>query len=196
MRAVLIANPVCGDDEPNAAKVPDAVSCLGAVGMHVDVRWTSRERSARLVTVEALAEGVDSFIVGGGDGTVSEVARELVGTPATLGILPIGTFNNIARSLGVPMDLSGACDLIIGGHIDTIDIGLLEGHGYFFFRSVSKSKMANGATSFAPFGSRGAFARRLSSSHSIVRSRRPHLVKPCSIVQPGIRGVRCCVAVG
>ena len=52
----------------------------------------------------SVAAGVEVVLVGGGDGTVSEIARELVDKPGTLGILPIGTFNNSARSIGVPAD--------------------------------------------------------------------------------------------
>jgi len=69
--------------------------------------------------------------LGGGDGTVSEVARELVHKPATLGILPIGTFNNIARSIGVPADLPVAANIIATGHESKINVGLANDTHYF-----------------------------------------------------------------
>jgi hypothetical protein len=80
----------------------------------------------------AVAAGVEKVLVVGGDGTVSEVARELVYKPGTLGILPIGTFNNIARSIGVPADLPVATNIIATGHESKIDVGLANDTHYFF----------------------------------------------------------------
>ncbi len=79
-----------------------------------------------------MREGVEAVIVGGGDGTVSDAARELVKTKVALGILPIGTFNNIARSVGVVGDLEAGCAIIAEGHTREIDIGLANGRQYFF----------------------------------------------------------------
>ena len=64
-----------------------------------------KERGAGVIARDTVAAGVEVVLVGGGDGTVREVARELVYKPGNLGILPIGIFNNIARSIGVPAEL-------------------------------------------------------------------------------------------
>ena len=85
-----------------------------------------------MIAREAVADGVEVVLVGGGDGTVSEVARELVHKSATLGILPIGTFNNIARSIGVLSDLPVATNIIATGHVNEIDVGLANDTHYFF----------------------------------------------------------------
>jgi diacylglycerol kinase (ATP) len=85
-----------------------------------------------VIAREAVASGVEVVLVGGGDGTVSEVARELVYKSGTLGILPIGTFNNIARSIGVPADLPVATNIIATGHESKIDVGLANDTHYFF----------------------------------------------------------------
>jgi diacylglycerol kinase (ATP) len=85
-----------------------------------------------VIAREAVAEGAEVILVGGGDGTVSEVARELVNQRVTLGILPIGTFNNIARSVGVLGDLSAAAEVIAAGHVRKIDVGLANETHYFF----------------------------------------------------------------
>lgn len=132
MRAVLIINPVSGDDEPNTAKVPAIQSWLRDARIEADIRFTSPEQPAGLIAREALAAGVQTILAGGGDGTVSEVAREMVSQPATLGILPIGTFNNIARSIGVLTDLPEAARIIAAGHVRKIDVGLANDSHYFF----------------------------------------------------------------
>lgn len=132
MRALVIINPASGDGEPNEAKVPRIQAALAGGPFSMEVAYTTPERDARAIARDALADGVGSLIVGGGDGTVSEVARELVHTEATLGILPLGTFNNIARSLGIPGDLAQACGVVRSGQARAIDAGIANGKEYFF----------------------------------------------------------------
>jgi len=132
MRAVLIINPVSGDDEPNSQKVESIQAWLTSAPFKAEVCYTTKERGAAVIAREAIAEGVEVVLVGGGDGTVSEVARELVHKPATLGILPIGTFNNIARSVGVLAELPVATSIIAAGHVREIDVGLANDTHYFF----------------------------------------------------------------
>lgn len=132
MRAVLIINPVSGDDEPNSQKVATIQTWLTTAPFEAEVCYTTRERGAGSIAREAVASGVEAVLVGGGDGTVSEVARELVHKPATLGILPIGTFNNIARSVGVLAELPVATRIIAAGQVREIDVGLANDTHYFF----------------------------------------------------------------
>jgi len=132
MRAVLIINPVSGDDEPNSQKVETIQTWLTSAPFKAEVCYTTKERGAALIAREAIAAGVEVVLVGGGDGTVSEVARELVHKPATLGILPIGTFNNIARSVGVLAELPVATSIIAAGHVREIDVGIANDTHYFF----------------------------------------------------------------
>ncbi len=132
MRARLIINPVSGDDEPNTGKVSAIQSWLARGPFLAEVAYTAPDRTAGQLAREAVELGMEIVLVGGGDGTVSEAARELVHTPATLGILPIGTFNNIARSVGIPHDLPAACGIITQGHHREIDVGLANNSRFFF----------------------------------------------------------------
>jgi YegS/Rv2252/BmrU family lipid kinase len=63
------------------------------------------------------------IIAAGGDGTVEAVASGLVGTDTTLGIVPLGTYNNVATCLGIPTDVAQACALIAGGTARRVDVG-------------------------------------------------------------------------
>src|SRR6185436_6567183 len=69
------------------------------------------------------------IVVAAGDGTIGDVAAELVGSSTALAIVPIGTMNNLARSLGVPLGIDDACALIGMGTTRLIDIGRMTSEG-------------------------------------------------------------------
>jgi diacylglycerol kinase (ATP) len=81
---------------------------------------------------ESVNSGVNLVIAAGGDGTVREAAAGLVGTSIPLGIIPIGTFNNLALSLDLPHDPILACELIESGATRAIDVGVADGRNFFF----------------------------------------------------------------
>ena len=76
------------------------------------------------VVQDALAQGIRMFVVCGGDGTISAVARALAGTRATLGIIPTGTQNNVALSLGIPADIPAAVAILRTGRRIKVDVGM------------------------------------------------------------------------
>jgi diacylglycerol kinase (ATP) len=82
---------------------------------------------------------VDRVIVGGGDGTLHLALQGLVETGLPLGILPLGTANNLARTLGIPADPLAACDVIAQGHRRRIDIGLVNDRYFFTTASIGLS---------------------------------------------------------
>ena len=66
-------------------------------------------------------------ILGGGDGTLSENVDHFLGTKTVLGVLPFGTANSFARTLGLPLDVDGAIEVIAGGNPRRIDLGAIAG---------------------------------------------------------------------
>jgi len=72
---------------------------------------------------DAVRDGYDVVVAAGGDGTVGQIAVELLGTRTALGILPLGSVMNIARSLGLPRDVDAAADVLATGRIRAIDTG-------------------------------------------------------------------------
>lgn len=80
---------------------------------------------------EAALAGADLVVAAGGDGTIGEVANGLVGTSATLGVLPLGTGNDFARTIGIGTDLNLAARTLGQGQAQTIDLGKLDRGGYF-----------------------------------------------------------------
>lgn len=131
-RARLIVNPVSGSDQPNLEKLPEIVAAMEAGGLRSDIAFTTPDESPTEIAQRAVQEGYDLVVVGGGDGTVSEVAKGLLHAAIPLGIVPIGTYNNIARSLNLPTDLAEACQVLARGQIKQVDVGVANGEHYFF----------------------------------------------------------------
>jgi len=125
-QARLIFNPRSKMASDGTYRLEDIVSHLRLHGIQAEVGFKTSGKVARALAREAVDQGVDMVIVAGGDGTIEDVAGELVGTPTSLGILPLGTMNNLARALGIPLLLDDACALLGGGITRHIDIGRLK----------------------------------------------------------------------
>lgn len=78
---------------------------------------------------EVLAAGSRLLIVGGGDGTLSSVCTLLAHSEVTLGVIPLGTANDFARTVGIPTGVDRACDVIADGQVVDVDLGMLDGMG-------------------------------------------------------------------
>ncbi len=81
----------------------------------------------------------DLVIVCGGDGSVSSAALAAMESGLPLGIIPMGTANDLARTLGIPMDLAGAADVIARGETRRVDVGTVNGHAFFNVASIGLS---------------------------------------------------------
>ena len=91
--------------------------------------------------------GFDLAIVCGGDGTINAAARGLIETGLPVGILPMGTANDLARTLYVPLELTEAARVIVAGHTRTIDVGSVNGHYFFNVASIGlAADLARGLT--------------------------------------------------
>jgi len=103
MRQVaLIYNPVSGQySARRAAAVADIMAVLSEAGITAKSFETGGPGSAMKLAEEAVEAGFDSVLACGGDGTVHEVLQALVGTDASLGVVPLGTANALAADLGL-----------------------------------------------------------------------------------------------
>ncbi|MBC6421061.1 MAG: lipid kinase [Hormoscilla sp. SP5CHS1] len=82
---------------------------------------------------------VDLVIIGGGDGTMNTAVDALVDTQLPLGILPMGTANDLARTLKIPLSIPAACQTIATGQTHYIDLGWVNGKHYFNVASMGLS---------------------------------------------------------
>jgi diacylglycerol kinase family enzyme len=104
-------------------------------GAEVEVRTFGRGVHPVRAAEEAVARGHGTIVAAGGDGTISAVAGALAGTGRRMGVLPFGTFNYFARSLGLPEELEEAARVIVTGQVRTLDLG--EVNGRIFINNAS-----------------------------------------------------------
>jgi diacylglycerol kinase (ATP) len=109
---------------------------------------------------EALAAAVDSgadlVVVGGGDGSLSEAAHQLAHRDACLGVLPLGTTNNFARSLGLPLNVAGALRVLTDGKVADVDLGHVAGK---HFANLTSLGMSVQVADHVPHGLKRALGR-------------------------------------
>lgn len=86
---------------------------------------------------------VDCVIVGGGDGSVNAAIGGLLETQLPVGVLPLGTANNLARTLGIPTNLTDACETIARGQVQAIDLGWVNGQYFFNVAGIGLSASIN-----------------------------------------------------
>jgi len=123
-QATLIFNPSAGPNgKDNAERLGEIVGCLRGHGIEARIGLKTSGKSARMLARQAVQKRQPLLLVAAGDGTIEEVASELVGSETVLGIVPIGTMNNLARSLGIPFDIEDACALCGMGTVRHIDVG-------------------------------------------------------------------------
>ncbi|WP_204017797.1 diacylglycerol/lipid kinase family protein [Sphaerimonospora thailandensis] len=106
-------------------RYPEVLRLLRAGGFRLTgVHAVTDPARLRDTITGALVDEPDLLIVGGGDGTLSSSIKHIAGRDVALGVLPLGTTNNFARSLGLPLDLAGAIRVLTGGKVADIDLGM------------------------------------------------------------------------
>ena len=126
MRPLFIVNPRSG----RVTRVLPEVRRFAA-SLDADVVLTEAPLHATALASAALTRGIPLIIAVGGDGTLNEVARQLIDTPTVLGLVPCGSGNGLGRHLGVHGSLAHIFAVIRNGHIRTIDTGLADGKPFF-----------------------------------------------------------------
>jgi diacylglycerol kinase (ATP) len=119
-KILVILNPAARGDRASALKEK-----MLALSLRVVVRTTNSPGEARDLAESAVAQGFETVVAAGGDGTVNEVVNGLAGADVKFGILPVGTMNVFATELGIPQNhLQKAWDVIEAGHVRQVDLPL------------------------------------------------------------------------
>ena len=124
MRVKLIFNPGSGAADESPVQLMDVISEMQAWKFVPEAYLVEPDCDLPAVVQVALKDGIRMFVICGGDGTIDVVAGALVGENATLGIIPTGTQNNVALSLGIPTDIPSAIALLRTGQRIKVDSGL------------------------------------------------------------------------
>jgi len=96
-----------------------------------EIKYTDRPKHATELAKQSVQEGFDTIVAVGGDGTINEVGRALVGTNSRLGIIPLGSGNGLARHLGIPLSVKGALNTILKGANFQMDSCQVNGQAFF-----------------------------------------------------------------
>jgi diacylglycerol kinase (ATP) len=129
----VILNPHAGTADTGALQ--QALAPLGDVVL----RMTQQAGDAKRFAEEAIADGYDLVVAAGGDGTLNEVLNGLAKdfNRARLGVIPLGTGNDFARSIHMPADIPGALDVLLAGSTRTVDVVRVASDQTRYFVNVS-----------------------------------------------------------
>ncbi len=154
-KTCFIFNPTAGPSRRRdlPALVARHFGALGGAAAGYVIRPTGGPGHAVELAAAAAAEGFAVVAAVGGDGTVNEVGRGLLGTPAALGIVPLGSGNGLARHLRVPLGLPAALRRLAAPTFGRIDVGRINGRAFFCTAGLGFD--AHVAQHFALAGSRG-----------------------------------------
>ena len=141
--AVLIVN---AHSRRGRALFRRAVFRLREAGIRLTSAHAVRKPGQLIPTVkEAVRSGAPMVIIGGGDGSLSSAVDELIDRDCVFALLPLGTANSFARTLGIPLDLDGAIRTIATGRRRRVDLGVIDGDYYANSAAIGLSPLI-GAT--------------------------------------------------
>jgi len=134
-RALLLVNR---HSRQGQKQLPAAIEQLQTLGLEL-VEESTESPQQLPDMIRRYQDQVDLVIVGGGDGTLNAAVDGLVDARLPLGILPLGTANDLARTLKIPTSLPEACEVIANGQVRRIDLGWVNGKHFFNVASVGLS---------------------------------------------------------
>ena len=125
LKACLIFNPVAGQGNPDVDLAE--IESLLTPAIDLEIVVTTAECEPGELATAAIARGAEAIIASGGDGTLSAVAAALMSTNIPLGIISRGTANAFANALGLPTNIPEACESIVAGFTQTVDMARCNG---------------------------------------------------------------------
>ena len=145
LRAKLIFNPASGRPEESPQQLEQIISAMQDEQILPEVYNVRPNNHLETVVHNAIQSGIKLIVVAGGDGTVDSIVGAMVGKDVTLGIIPTGTRNNVAFSLGITGDITNAVRLLRQGWRMKIDVGRIHcGRSrYWFLEAVGLGLVSN-----------------------------------------------------
>lgn len=128
-RTRLIINPAAGAGRA-MRRIARRHEALKAAWPGLDCVVSASPQDLAQRVRDAAERGDPQVLIAGGDGSAWAALNALAGTPTALGVLPVGTGNDLAASVGVPRELDAAIEVLRQGCVHAVDIGRVEGHAY------------------------------------------------------------------
>lgn len=167
-RALFLVNPFARQGQADVAAIR---SRLVEAGVElVDGLALNQKNSSQII--RELADRVDEVIIGGGDGTLNAAAAGLLETQKPFGILPMGTANDLCRTLAIPLDLTAACEVICAGQSRRIDLGQVNDRYFFNVASLGLPVKVTRRLSRESKSRWGVFAYIWAVAGTLIRTRR------------------------
>lgn len=165
----VILNPAARGDR--AARLHDELAALSPNALI----WLTRERGdAQRFAERAVAEGFDTVVAAGGDGTINEVANGIAGSDTTLGLLPLGTMNVYASELGLPSKPLRRCwEIIEAGKTREVDLALANGRYFVQLAGIGFDAQATERVKRADKRAFGPLSYLMAASHILTSGPRP-----------------------
>ena len=144
---VFIINPRSGRDRVKAIQA-EIDNTLDHQQFSFEVQYTEYAKHGIELARDAAGKGAFAVVAVGGDGSVNDVVKGLLGSNTALAIIPKGSGNGMARTLGIPRDVKAAIDIINRGNTVQMDVGyandipFISNAGVAFDALISK-KFAN-----------------------------------------------------
>ena len=134
-RALLLA---ISTPRQSRKRLSEAIGYLQRSGLEVIAEYPEQPQDISEL-IQTNQDEVDLVIIAGGDGTLNAGVDALIETNLPLGVLPLGSSNDLAKTLGIPKNLNQACKIIVEGDIRHIDLGCVNGKHFFNFASLGLS---------------------------------------------------------
>jgi diacylglycerol kinase (ATP) len=135
IQSTLIYNPESGRGKKKR-HLPRVLDWLAALEIDAQPAPTDAVGHATDLARDAVRQGSGLVIAWGGDGTINEIARGMLGSSTPLGILPGGTVNVLARATGIPRRLKQACRVLRDGRPTAIPVGMAAGRPFLLMAGI------------------------------------------------------------
>ncbi|MEO5971868.1 MAG: diacylglycerol kinase family protein, partial [Sphingomicrobium sp.] len=145
-QAILIVNAA---SRSGADAFSEARAKLTAAGVELIDAKAVKQPKRMGAAVKAAIKRAPMVIVGGGDGSLSSNIEHFMGSDTVFALLPLGTANSFARTLGIPLDLDGAIAVIADGEARAVDVGCINGD---FFLNAAALGLAPKVAETVPYG--------------------------------------------
>ncbi len=169
-RALFIVNPHSRRGREHAEEVR---SRLGALGLEL-VSRNGADDLEPATLIRQHQSDIDRVVVAGGDGSLNAAVQGLVGTGVSLAIVPLGTANNLARTLDIPMTIPEACEVAVRGRRRRIDLGVVNDRYFFTTASIGLSVEITEALTSKTKRRWGPLAYGVAAVRALTRSRAFH----------------------